>query len=264
VRFCLALIDSARRRLGVAGTEGHVLSFNPRSGELCLREASSRGVIQRFATLPPSPLGFFEAFATVLEQEGLAEWPLDTGIYGWPTRGPGHSMCVSFGIEVRGSYRFVPSLAAPGQHPMEQSLFVYQFSIRALGKDDARRDESHRDVWPERCRLLTRHWELLYDNNRTQVVNGEGVVGLQPRFNKDGAHCDHARGGGVSVWHQGPFVYQSCTPAAHRVVGGNIVRVVEMKGSFEFGVEDSAGRLTPGRFAVRVQPLAFRDVGWVY
>ena len=35
----------------------------------------------------------------------------------------------------------------------------------------------------ESCQLLRRHWSITYSDGRTEVVDGEGVIGEQPTFN---------------------------------------------------------------------------------
>ena len=34
----------------------------------------------------------------------------------------------------------------------------------------------------ESCQLLRRHWSITYSDGRTEVVDGEGVIGEQPTF----------------------------------------------------------------------------------
>ena len=36
--------------------------------------------------------------------------------------------------------------------------------------------------YTESCQLLRRHWSITYSDGRTEVVDGEGVIGEQPTF----------------------------------------------------------------------------------
>jgi ApaG protein len=50
----------------------------------------------------------------------------------------------------------------------EASIYVYVYTIRI------------KNMRPESCQLMTRHWEILDGFNQVEHVVGEGVIGKQP------------------------------------------------------------------------------------
>ena len=66
-------------------------------------------------------------------------------------------------VEVAGAYR--PDRSEPGQH---RWLFSYTVTIANQGTEAAQ--------------LLTRHWIIVDGNGRREDVQGDGVVGHQPRL----------------------------------------------------------------------------------
>jgi ApaG protein len=84
-----------------------------------------------------------------------------------PSRG---STATTEGIRVEVSPRFVPDHSildpGPGEHP--RYVFVYHISITNTG---------HREV-----QLLTRRWVIVDADGEQHIVEGDGVVGQQPRL----------------------------------------------------------------------------------
>lgn len=123
--------------------------------------------------------------------------------------------------------------------------FIYNIRIRLLTPDDGDEYMTPEDRGFRSCKLLSRHWEI-YDEpqDNTNVVNGEGVIGMYPRLFEGGYQLDH------DSPEMGIFEYQSCT---------GIMGPGRFQGHIAFQVTEGVrpGDLTAAseRFNVRVAPF---------
>jgi len=207
-------------------------------------------------------IGFFEAFANALVVNGLGVRPVQ-GHYlgGFPSKGPCSTSCATLGIKVEGSYRFIPL-------PLKNGYFAYQFCIQGLKPNDEMFDAVCLSIWPYRAVLVSRHWDICFENlagtiRRVQVVDGEGVIGMCPAFDHNGfCRPNSAQEGDPSPepFRVGPFCYASLVNSE-----SNGLFVKSIQGYFTFAPEDEHRRVNLSKsFRVTVAPLVFGDVEWVF
>jgi len=77
-----------------------------------------------------------------------------------------------YAIEVEVTPRFIDEHSAP-----EDGRYAFAYSIRILNRGTVA------------ARLINRHWRITDGNGRTEHVDGEGVVGEQPRLRPGEEFC---------------------------------------------------------------------------
>lgn len=114
------------------------------------------------------------------------------------------SRVVTRGIEVVASAVHVPQA---GHHVG----FIYSIRIRLLTPADGPEYVSPSERGFETCQLWSRHWRITNDSTgRTEMVHGEGVIGMYPLLWEGGFTLDNQE-----PCH-GVFQYQSCTGQMNR------------------------------------------------
>jgi ApaG domain len=96
----------------------------------------------------------------------MEQSPDSQGIGLFPDAGDTMSCCVTRGIEVRASARWLPSFDDDQDDGIN---FGCSIRIQMLTKD--------REF--ETCQLVSRHWEFMDGNGHVRRVDGPGVVGIQ-------------------------------------------------------------------------------------
>ncbi len=75
------------------------------------------------------------------------------------------STCITNGIEVSVHSLYVPEQSSPATNSY---VFAYRVTITNLSKDEVK--------------LIARHWNIIDALSEKRVVQGEGVVGIQPNL----------------------------------------------------------------------------------
>ena len=131
-------------------------------------------------------------------------------LYPWPClgengeedsiTGPLVSRRVTKGIEVIASGVWVPQMSHIG--------FIYSIRMRLLEEgQDGYLSPQERGFTS--AQLVSRHWKIYHKaNDRTDLVNGDGVIGMVPIL-EDGGYREP--GLGTGEFTSGWFTYQSCT-----------------------------------------------------
>lgn len=158
---------------------------------LTRRHSSDRVTVGRHGVL-----SYLNEFAHRLEQ-GIYERTDFGSISLFPNAGESMSRCVTDGIEVRASARWLP------QYYPGSVNFAYYIRIRIL---------------PERsipCQLVGRRWEFIDGNGQSSMVTGEGVIGKHPYFFIDddgkGSYIDLGHGCHGEIFNDAAFTYVSQT-----------------------------------------------------
>ncbi|MCM2336807.1 MAG: Co2+/Mg2+ efflux protein ApaG [Pseudomonas sp.] len=82
----------------------------------------------------------------------------------------------AYAVDVEVATRYLDDQSEP-----EQDRFVFAYTIRIRNRGDVP------------ARLLTRHWRITDANGQVQEVEGDGVVGEQPRL-EPGEHFEYTSG----------------------------------------------------------------------
>ena len=145
-------------------------------------------------------LAWFSEFANRLE----AGWypvrvlheslPFDAqGISLFAEKGPGVSIAVTRGVQVKVSVVYAAEITRDDQH-----TFAYSVRLQLLPREEQMRLEAGAVDAVSSCQLNTRHWQIYNDEGVMEdEIRGEAVIGLFP----------HLQAGGTE------FRYQSCTRA---------------------------------------------------
>ncbi|KAL3904450.1 MAG: hypothetical protein SGARI_004917 [Bacillariaceae sp.] len=170
------------------------------------------------------------------------------GIILFPRYVPGASAKLVNGIPVvsRKITRGVEVIASAIWDPrlVSDMGFIYAIRIRLLTPEDGDEYVSPEDRGFSTCRLLQRHWRIVNDETgRTEVVDGDGVIGMTPIL-REGGYREQGED------FNGTFQYQSCTgPMERGSFGGHL--------AFEARPENGAASLFDvelGSFALDCQP----------
>jgi uncharacterized protein affecting Mg2+/Co2+ transport len=95
--------------------------------------------------------------------------------------------------------------------------FIYSIRIRLMTPDDGDEYLSPDERGFFMCQLRERHWRIVNDETgTTQIVDGDGVIGMTPVLKEYGYLCDGED-------FSGTFQYQSCTgPMKKGTFGGHL------------------------------------------
>lgn len=141
------------------------------------------------------------------------ETPHARGIVLFPDAGDAVSVCVTHGIEVRASARWLPTFSDSDRQPWQEEEeglnFGYSVRIRMVNSSIG-----------NTCQLVSRHWEFVNGHGMVRRVDGEAVVGKQPLFFFQAFHGVQTHGyqdlgpaGDDKSYSNSVFTYQSQTGA---------------------------------------------------
>ena len=108
-------------------------------------------------------------------------------------------MAETEGIRVEVAPTYIPEQSNPDGSSIKTPLFVFAYQIRIINNTS------------ERAKLLARHWEIVDGDGDRKVVEGDGVIGVQPdiapgTFHQYGSFCQLNTDWGTM---EGYFIMQS-------------------------------------------------------
>ena len=214
-----------------------------------LQSASPHGILPWFQEYAQR---LHEGWYTVQDlHEGL---PIATrGICLFAENGPGVSVAVTRGVQVKVSTIYAAEVTRDDQH-----TFAYSVRFRLLPKQHQQGDQPG-GAPVSQCQLNSRHWIIRNEDGEIEdEIRGEAVIGMFPHLHEGG----------------GEFRYQSCTRSqlknktikAHSyLVKAGAMPAIQfdlgsMGGDFEF-VEGSRGMATGPTFDVQCPSFSFSVQG---